>query len=211
MKLAAALIAVVVGTSMVAMPASASAGSQREWHRDRSVKKCNYYANQIDEQFERFNQNKYRRTAHLQDWINKSNDRKCAPSEDIVNTLVNSGNFDTLVAAVKAAGLATTLQGDEFTIFAPTDQAFAKLPAGTVESLLADTNTLKSILTYHAVSGSVPAATARTITSAPTVNGKSITISKRHGSLYINDSRVVVYDLKTTNGIIHVIDTVLIP
>jgi len=211
LKLTALAMTVATGASLVAMPVSASAGSQREWHHNRTEKRCGYYADRIDEQFVRFNQYKNRRTAQLQDWVNKFNDRNCAPNENIVETLADNGNFDTLVAAVKAAGLAGTLGSGEFTLFAPTDQAFAKLPAGTVEGLLADTNALKSVLTYHAVTGSVPAATAQTLTSAPTVNGKSITISMRHGSLYINDSRVVVYDLKTTNGIIHVIDTVLIP
>lgn len=211
MKLAATLLAVVVGMSTIALPASASAGSQKDWHQQRRESRCSHYSERVSAQFARFNQYKHHRNERVQNWVNKFNERHCAPTQDIVDTLANNGNFDTLVAAVGAAGLADTLRGGPFTIFAPTDQAFAKLPAGTVEGLLADTDALRSILTYHAISGSVPAATAKTLSSATTVNGKQISISVRHGALYINESRVVVYDLKTTNGVIHVIDTVLIP
>lgn len=213
MKVAAVVLAVIVGASTVAMPASVSAGSQKNWqrHRGHTEKRCSFYGERIDAHLGRFNQHKSHRIVQLQDWINRANDRGCAPSRNIVDTLVSSGSFTTLVTAVQAAGLVDTLRGGEFTIFAPTNQAFAELPAGTVEGLLADPEALKAVLTYHAVTGSVSAATAKTLTSTPTVNGQSITISKRHGSLYINESRVVLYDIKTTNGIIHVIDTVLIP
>ncbi len=137
-----------------------------------------------------------------------------APKKDIVDTAVGAGSFKTLVAAVKAAGLVETLKGDgPFTVFAPTDEAFAKLPKGTVESLLKPENKKKlaDILTYHVVSGKVKAKKAAKLDSAKTVNGSEITIKPSGKTLMINKSKVVKADIKTSNGIIHVIDAVLIP
>ena len=137
-----------------------------------------------------------------------------APKKDIVDTAVGAGSFKTLVAAVKAAGLVDTLKGDgPFTVFAPTDEAFAKLPKGTVESLLKPENKKKlvSILTYHVVPGKVKAKKAAKLDSAKTVNGSEITIKPSGKTLMINKSKVVKADIKTSNGIIHVIDAVLIP
>jgi uncharacterized surface protein with fasciclin (FAS1) repeats len=137
-----------------------------------------------------------------------------APKKDIVDTAVGAGSFKTLVAAVKAAGLVDTLKGEgPFTVFAPTDEAFAKLPKGTVESLLKPENKQKlvSILTYHVVAGKVKAKKAAKLDSAKTVNGAKITIKPSGKSLLINKSKVVKADIKTSNGIIHVIDAVLIP
>lgn len=131
---------------------------------------------------------------------------------DIVSTAVNAGSFNTLVAAVKAAGLVDTLQGPgPFTVFAPTDDAFAKLPAGTVDSLLKDIPQLKKILTYHVVSGKVTAADVVKLTSANTVEGSSVNINASNGSVKVNDATVVTPDVAADNGVIHVIDTVLIP
>lgn len=133
--------------------------------------------------------------------------------KDIVDTAVSAGTFNTLVAAVKAAGLVDTLKGDgPFTVFAPTDEAFAKLPKGTVENLLKPENrdTLVKILTYHVVAGEVLAKDVVNLTSATTVQGGSVKISAKHGVM-INNAKVVAADVKTSNGVIHVIDTVLMP
>lgn len=133
---------------------------------------------------------------------------------DIVDTAVAAGTFKTLAAAVTAAGLINTLKGaGPFTVFAPSDEAFAKLPAGTVEALLADIPKLTAILTYHVVAGKVMAADVLTMNgqSAATVNGASLRISTTSG-VQLNDSvKVVATDIECTNGVIHVIDSVLIP
>ena len=137
-----------------------------------------------------------------------------APKKDIVDTAVGAGSFKTLVAAVKAAGLVDTLKGDgPFTVFAPTDEAFGKLSKCTLDSLLKPENKhkLAAILTYHVVPGKVKAKKAAKLDSAKTVNGAEITIKPSGKSLMINNSKVVKADIKTSNGIIHVIDTVLIP
>jgi uncharacterized surface protein with fasciclin (FAS1) repeats len=131
---------------------------------------------------------------------------------DIVDTAVSAGSFSTLVAAVKAAGLVETLKGEgPFTVFAPTDEAFAKLPAGTVEGLLKDLPKLKQILTYHVVSGKVMAADVVKLKSATTVEGSDVKIDASNGGVKINDSTVVTPDVATDNGVIHIIDTVLLP
>jgi uncharacterized surface protein with fasciclin (FAS1) repeats len=134
-----------------------------------------------------------------------------APKMDIVETAVSAGSFNTLVTAVKAAGLVDVLKGEgPFTVFAPTDDAFAKLPEGTLEALLADTDKLKAILMYHVVPGAVMAADVVNLSSAPTVQGKELTISTDHGVM-VDNAMVVKTDVKASNGVIHVIDTVLIP
>jgi uncharacterized surface protein with fasciclin (FAS1) repeats len=140
--------------------------------------------------------------------------------QNIVDTAVAAGTFKTLVAAVQAAGLVETLKSPgPFTVFAPTDAAFAALPAGTVESLLKDTPKLKAILTYHVVSGKVSAADVMSMTAhkeaqVKTVQGQQITL-KTQGVLskhvYVNDAKVVQADIAATNGVIHVIDKVLMP
>jgi len=134
--------------------------------------------------------------------------------KNIVEIAVEAGSFNTLVAAVKAAGLAETLQGaGPFTVFAPTDTAFAKLPAGTVESLLADKEKLASILTYHVVSGKVLAGDiVKTNGATPTtVNGLPLDIVVRDSKVFVNGAQVVTADIAASNGVIHVIDTVLLP
>ncbi len=130
---------------------------------------------------------------------------------DIVDTAVEAGSFTTLVAAVKAAGLVETLKGTgPFTVFAPTDEAFAKLPAGTVDELLKDIPKLKKILTYHVVSGKVMAADVVKLKSATTVEGSDVKIDASNG-VKINSSTVVTSDVAADNGVIHIIDTVLMP
>lgn len=131
---------------------------------------------------------------------------------DIVDTAVNAGSFKTLVAAVQAAGLVDTLKGPgPFTVFAPTDEAFAKLPAGTVDSLLADIPQLTKILTYHVVSGKVMSSDVVKLDSASTVEGSTVKIDASSGGVKVNDAKVVTPDVTADNGVIHVIDTVLIP
>jgi uncharacterized surface protein with fasciclin (FAS1) repeats len=136
------------------------------------------------------------------------------PTKDIVGVAVEAGSFTTLVAALKAAGLVETLQGKgPFTVFAPTDAAFAKLPKGTVEALLADKAQLAAILTYHVVPGKVTAADViRMGRGTPaTVNGQTLAIMVNGGKVYVNDATVVTPDVMATNGVIHVIDTVVLP
>jgi uncharacterized surface protein with fasciclin (FAS1) repeats len=133
------------------------------------------------------------------------------PSKDIVQTAQEAGTFNTLIAAVKAAGLEGTLKGPgPFTVFAPTDQAFAKLPPGTVESLLSDKAALTRILTYHVVPGKVMAADVVKLSSAKTAEGSSLSISTANGVM-VNNAKVIQTDIMASNGVIHVIDTVLIP
>jgi len=134
--------------------------------------------------------------------------------QDIVDTAVAAGSFKTLVAAVGAAGLGETLKGDgPFTVFAPTDEAFAKLPEGTVESLILPENKAKlvEILTHHVVAGKVLAADVVTLTSASTVAGKSVAISVHDGKVKVGDATVVTADVLCTNGVIHIVDSVILP
>lgn len=133
---------------------------------------------------------------------------------DIVDTAVAAGKFNTLAAALKAAGLVETLKGEgPFTVFAPTDEAFAKLPPGTVENLLKPENKeqLKSILTYHVVAGKVKAKDVAGMSTAKTVNGAELNIKVEGDKVMINNATVAKADVMTSNGVIHVIDTVLIP
>ncbi len=137
-----------------------------------------------------------------------------AQGKDIVDTAVAAGSFKTLAAALQAAGLVQTLKGaGPFTVFAPTDEAFAKLPKGTVEDLLKPENKQKliSILTYHVVPGSVMASQVVSLKDAKTVNGQSVKISVTGGVVSIDNAKVVKTDIKATNGVIHVIDSVILP
>lgn len=139
---------------------------------------------------------------------------KKAPAKqlDIVETAVTAGNFTTLVAAVEAAGLVETLKGKgPFTVFAPTDEAFKKLPAGTVEALLKDKAKLTAILTYHVVAGEVKAADVVKLTEAKTVNGQSVKITTTKDGVMVDYAKVVKADITASNGVIHVIDTVILP
>ena len=133
---------------------------------------------------------------------------------DIVDTAVAAGQFNTLAAALDAADLIAMLKGDgPFTVLAPTDEAFAKLPAGTVESLLKPENRdqLVAILTYHVVSGKVMAKDVVNLSEAKTVNGSDLSIKVMDGKVRINDATVVAADVATSNGVIHVVDTVILP
>lgn len=135
------------------------------------------------------------------------------PTMDIVETAAAAGNFTTLLAAAEAAGLVDALKGEgPLTVFAPTDEAFAALPAGTVEALLQDTDALTAILTYHVVVGEVKAEQVVTLSNAKTLNGQSVTITvTSDGNVMIDNAKVITTDIETTNGIIHVIDAVILP
>ncbi|CDT19841.1 fasciclin domain-containing protein [Vibrio coralliirubri] len=134
--------------------------------------------------------------------------------KDIVDVAAENGSFNTLVAAVKAAGLVETLKGDgPFTVFAPTDEAFAALPEGTVDMLLKPENKDKliAVLTYHVVPGKIMASEVMKLDSAVTVQGEAVMVGMDHGSVMINKAEVVMADVETSNGVIHVINGVLLP
>ena len=132
--------------------------------------------------------------------------------KDIVEIAMGDNRFTTLVAAVKAANLVETLKGKgPFTVFAPTDDAFKKLPAGTVEGLLKDVPTLKNILLFHVVSGKVMAADVVKLKSANTVLGKPVAVNVTNGKVSVNNANVVITDIEASNGVFHVIDCVLLP
>ena len=136
-----------------------------------------------------------------------------AMGKDIVETATEAGSFKTLLTAVKAAGLVETLEGEgPYTVFAPTDAAFAALPAGTLDGLLKDPAALKKILLYHVVSGSVTSDDVVGLTSATSVEGSPIAIAVKDGTVYLNDAaKVVTPDVMASNGVIHVIDQVILP
>ena len=132
--------------------------------------------------------------------------------KDIVDTAVAAGDFNTPVTAVKAAGLVETLKGEgPFTVFAPTDAAFAKVPTDTLNALLADKAALANVLTYHVVAGNVMAANVVKLTSAVTVQGQAVSIEVKDGKVYVDGAQVVATDIKASNGVIHVIDAVILP
>jgi uncharacterized surface protein with fasciclin (FAS1) repeats len=134
-----------------------------------------------------------------------------ATAADIVDTAVSAGQFKTLVTAVKEAGLVDTLKGKgPYTVFAPTDEAFAKLPPGTVEALLKDKQKLTAVLTYHVVPGKVTAADVKP-GLVKTVQGQPLTVSARNGSVMVDNAKVVKTDIMASNGVIHVIDAVILP
>jgi len=134
-----------------------------------------------------------------------------ASAADIVDTAVSAGQFNTLVKAVQAAGLVDTLKGEgPFTVFAPTDEAFAKLPAGTVEALLQDKQKLAQILTYHVVPGKVTASQVKP-GAVKTVQGQSLSVRTEGGGVMVDNARVIQADVMASNGVIHVIDTVVLP
>lgn len=130
---------------------------------------------------------------------------------NIVETAINAGNFTKLVSAVQAASLVDTLSGEgPFTVFAPSDEAFSKLPEGTLDSLLQDVEKLKGVLTYHVLTGKVMSSNLSGVSTATTVNGQEVTIDATNG-VRVNNSNVVTADIDCSNGVIHVIDTVLLP
>ncbi|HSX32608.1 MAG TPA: fasciclin domain-containing protein [Candidatus Saccharimonadales bacterium] len=206
------LLAVGVASALfVSVPMSASAHSMDNMDSDWQQAKCERIAERLSNRYADFDQDSEWQVDRIQRLTDRQSDLGC-PTGTITETLAANGNFTTLVAAVQAAGLADALSapGDK-TVFAPTDQAFAKLPAGTVESLLQNLPVLTDILTYHVVNGKVDAAAAEELNSAVALNGKELKVSVRDCDLYINDSKVVITDIPTSNGVIHAIDTVLLP
>lgn len=143
---------------------------------------------------------------------NAQNMDKTKMLKDIVATAVDAGTFKTLATALTEAGLIETLQGKgPFTVFAPTDDAFAKLPKGTVEGLLKDKEALKKVLLYHVVSGNVMSTDVVKLSEATTVEGSKVNIKVKNGNVMINDAKVTTADVKASNGVIHIIDTVILP
>lgn len=131
---------------------------------------------------------------------------------DIVDTAVTAGSFNTLVTAVKAADLVDTLKGTgPFTVFAPNDAAFAKVPAADLQALLKDKAALGKVLTYHVVAGKVMASDVVKLTSAKTVQGQELKIAVKDGVVYVDGAKVISTDIETSNGVIHVIDSVVLP
>ncbi len=134
------------------------------------------------------------------------------PSMNIVEVAVDAGSFSTLVTAVQAAGLVETLSGEgPFTVFAPTDEAFAQIPQADLEALLADKEALTAVLTYHVVPGKVYAQDVVNLSSAETVNGESVDISTMDGKVMVDGATVIATDIEASNGLIHVIDKVILP
>jgi uncharacterized surface protein with fasciclin (FAS1) repeats len=139
-------------------------------------------------------------------------DEAVAPQNDIIEVATSAGSFTTLLAAVEAAGLTATLKGPgPFTVFAPTDAAFEALPPGTVESLLNDIPTLTAILTYHVVAGELEATDVVSRSQLTTVNGADIEVSVQGSAVRVNDANILQTDIRASNGVIHVIDAVILP
>lgn len=144
--------------------------------------------------------------------VNAQDYSKKSASKDIVTIAADAGMFKTLATALTEAGLIETLKTKgPFTVFAPTDEAFAKLPKGTLEELLKDKEALKKILLYHVVSGNVMSTDVVKLTEVKTVEGFKVKITVKDGSVMINDAKVIKADIKASNGVIHVIDTVILP
>lgn len=135
-----------------------------------------------------------------------------SPPDDIVEVAQAAGTFNTLIAAVQAAGLVDVLKGEgPFTVFAPTDEAFAKIPEDQLNALLADKEALKAVLLYHVVPGAVMASEVVTLSSAATANGQEVSIAVNDGTVMIDNAKVVATDIEASNGVIHVIDSVILP
>lgn len=205
-----------VAMSAVLMPMTATSALASNGNKQTAKQECRQLRNSQQRIIDKIYFGNEWQLNKFQKLTNQQNAKDCAPRFSTVDYLERFGNFTSLVASLKYTGLDATLEGPgPFTVFAPTDDAFAKLPPSLVQGLLTDPAqkaALSNILLYHAVGGAkVDAATASTLTTATAANGSSFSISKKNGSLYINDSKVQLYDIKTTNGIIHVIDTVLVP
>ena len=205
----------VIGLSTVAMTSIATAGEGCPSKRGMSAQKSAEYLTTASYQYKAdLGAGGFIKTGHHME--NEKHDSKnhggsIKSNVDIVDTAVATGTFNTLVTAVKAAGLVDTLKGDgPFTVFAPTDEAFAKLPKAKLDALLQDKEGLRKILTYHVVAGKVSSDDVIKLKSAKTVEGQSIRIDSQDG-VKINNANVIMTDIMTTNGIIHVVDTVILP
>ena len=198
---------------VVAVPAGASAHAMPATDNEDSYdSRCEHIASKlmyINAASGEANDHQLWRAQRLTD---RASHLECQQPATVVDALVQNGNFQTLTAAVGAAGLVDTLSapGDK-TVFAPTDAAFAALPAGTVEALLADIPMLTTILTNHVVDGRVDAVTAINAGAATTLAGNTVPVTVRDGFIYVGDVKVIVNDILTGNGVVHVIDAVLLP
>ena len=214
MKKGLALAAVMVFSFSLFAPVPEADARNRGNFRERV---CNFFERREIREWGRFDHDRQRSLNRVQFWVNIQDRWNCAADDTIVGELVERKQFSTLATALTEAGLVDTFNGEgDFTVFAPTNQAFEKLGAETIEAVLADKDLLTNILAYHVVDpaqvgSAVPSDVAVTLSSAPMFNGQSVDIEVRGGELFINDSQVIVTDLKTTNGIVHVIDTVLLP
>lgn len=206
-----------IAMAMVLTPAAAlTANATRATHNQTKQDSCRNLNRSQQKIVDKIYFGNSWQVAKFQSLTNQKNAKNCKVSINSFEYLKRFGNFENLVAALKYTGLdATVAAAGTNTVFAPTDDAFAKLPKGLVQELLtnpAQKSALKDILLYHVVAGaSVDAATATTLTSATMANGKTVAIKSVNGKLFLNNSQVVLYDIKTTNGIIHVIDSVLVP
>ena len=198
-------LASLIGIGVIAVAASSAMAGNCNWMKDKS--EANYKSSAAYHHALFYGSGGYAAPGAFI----KTGHHGAKTSMDIVDTAVSAGSFNTLVTAVKAAGLVDTLKGKgPFTVFAPTDEAFAKIPKKDLDALLNDKEALTRVLTYHVVPGKVMAADVVKLSSADTVEGHSIAIDASSG-VKVNDANVVKTDIKTSNGVIHVIDTVLIP
>jgi uncharacterized surface protein with fasciclin (FAS1) repeats len=203
-----------IAAVMIALPASTSAHAyMADTHQGHgSYQRCEKIAGKLTSLNAASGEATDRQLWRAQHLIDRSSGLDCAQPATVVDALVKNGNFKTLTAAVTAAGLGEALSapGDK-TVFAPTDAAFAALPAGTVEALLQDIPTLKTILTNHVVSGKADAVTALNAGSAQSLAGNTLQVTEKGGFLYVNGVKVILNDIYTGNGVVHVIDAVLVP
>lgn len=199
------------------VPASNGVEARSNYYSSWRERVCERIERSEIRAWNRFDQDKRWRARSVQWRIDLQDRFNCQPDGTIIDELGERKQFTTLATALTEAGLVDTLKGDgDFTVFAPTDQAFEKLGTDTINAVLADKDLLTDILTYHVVDpvlvpNAVPSETAVTLDSAPMFNGDSVDIELRGKHLFVNDSKVVVTDIQTTNGIVHVIDTVLLP
>ena len=216
MKLSHKIAVSAVSLAMTATPMTAMAAGPSHGYAKQSASRCEQINMKQQKLVDRFDFSNKWHIDQFQKLVNRENVKGCVTNQSSFGYLRDFGNFESLTAALKYTGLDKPLSGKgTFTVFAPTDDAFAKLPAGLVNTLLTDPSqksALTNILLTHVISGaSVNAATASTLTEATMLNGEKVTIKSQGGNLYINSSKVVLYDIKTSNGIVHVIDTVITP
>ncbi len=199
-------LSTLIGASLITLTASSAIAGDCNWMKGNKTA-INPSANGHYQPAVYYHPTNYRHTGNYL----KVGHHATMPAKDIVDTAVSAGSFNTLVTAVKAAGLVETLKGEgPFTVFAPTDEAFAKIPEDDLNALLKNKKALTQVLTYHVVPGKVMAADVVKLDSAKTVEGQSVSIDTRSG-VKVNNANVVKTDILTSNGVIHVIDTVLMP
>jgi uncharacterized surface protein with fasciclin (FAS1) repeats len=214
MKMKLLAVGLAIATFAV-IPGSVSAHAYQattEMTPDMHETRCDRIAGRLAYLNANFDQTNDRQLWRQQKLVDRQNHLGCAQPATVVDALAQNGNFNTLITAVTAANLGGALSAPgELTVFAPTDAAFAKLPAGTVEALVADVPTLTNILTNHVVGARANATDALQLGTVTALNGNDLSVTAEGGYLYIDGVKVVVNDIQTGNGVVHVIDTVLIP